>query len=110
MKLAEVDFYQSPWLSPTDLQGRAPRLTIEAATLEEVRNAKGGHDKKIALAFKGARKKLLLNKTNAKALAAAYGNDTDLWIGKGVVLQVARASNGKDTIELVTPGQGERAA
>lgn len=110
MIVSEVDFYQSPWLAPADLQGRAPRLTIEAATLEEVRNQKGGQDKKIAVAFKGARKKLLLNKTNARALAAAYGNNTEGWIGKGVVLQLARASNGKDTIELVIPGQGERAA
>lgn len=101
MKVGSLDYYKSPWLSVVDLQGRPVRLTVAAVTLESVRNANGGRDEKLALGFLKTSKKLLLNKTQVKVLTAARGDDTDRWVGAVVVLQPARAQNGKDTIELL---------
>jgi hypothetical protein len=41
---------------------------------------------KLVLGFLNARKSLALNKTNASALAAAYGDDTDGWYGRWLEL------------------------
>lgn len=92
------------WLYPEDLQGRAITVTIQAASLEEVRNpATQKPEQKLIVAFQKATKRLICNKTQAYAIAAAVGSpETNDWPGKRVTLSAATAPNGKQTI-LVTP-------
>ena len=45
-----------------------------------------GDNKKLILYFEGKDRGLVLNKTNANNIANAYGDDTDDWIGKQIVL------------------------
>ena len=90
--------YQSRWLSAEDLQGKTVKVTIASAGIESVRGRDGGTEMKIAVAFVGAHKVLLCNATQARALAALFGDNTDAWIEKQVVLTPERAPNGKLTI------------
>lgn len=42
--------------------------------------------KKLCLFFQGMDKGIVLNKTNATNIAAAYGDDTDGWMGRELIL------------------------
>ena len=87
MNILEHESVASDWLSGIDLAGRTVSVVIagvEEVTVPEPRTGKAL--RKVAVAFRGARKRLLLNATNAKALAKAFGLETDAWTGKGVLL------------------------
>jgi len=101
MKLSDLDFYSSPWLSVSDLGGRPARVTISEWKIEEVRQRDASKVRKVALSFAGKRKRLILNMTQGKAAEAAWGEALEGWIGKQCILQPGRAENGKDTILLV---------
>ena len=42
--------------------------------------------------FRGERKGLVANKTNCMVLAAAFGPETDAWVGKSVVLGLEKVN------------------
>lgn len=89
--------FDDKWLKSWDLAGRDWTLIIrkvEAGTLEDARRNK--KDRKPIVYFRGARKPLALNKTNAKTIAALYGNDTDAWVGKKVTLYASKTSFGNE--------------
>jgi hypothetical protein len=48
-----------------------------------------GGDTKPVLFFQGKTRGVVLNKTNATNIAVAYGDDTDHWAGKEVILYEA---------------------
>ena len=62
-------------------------VTIESVVIESVYNP-GEHVAKDhpIVYFHNATKGMLLNKTNWNSIAELYGDDTDGWIGKKVVL------------------------
>lgn len=101
MRLSDIDFYSSPWLSASDLSGRPARVTVQEWRLENIRQRDGSQVRKIALSFYSKRKRMILNITQAKAAEAAWGEALEGWIGKACILQPGRADNGKDTIILV---------
>jgi hypothetical protein len=101
MKLSDLDFYQSPWLSLPDLAGRAARVTISEVKVEEVRQRDGSKARKVVLSFSGKRKRLICNVSQARAAGDAWGDDLDRWVGKAAILQPGKAENGKDTILLI---------
>ena len=109
MRVTDLPTYQSPWLTAADLQGRPRRLAITEWTFEDVRSREGAVVRKVALSFHGAKKRLLLNTTQAKALDAGFG-ELEQWIGKQVILQPALTPGGQQTIHVVTlpaPGVGQ---
>ena len=46
----------------------------------------GDDTAKPVLYFKGKKSGLVLNKTNGRTIAAAYGPDSDMWVGKAIIL------------------------
>lgn len=74
--------YPSKYLKTADLQGRAVRVTIERFEIEEV----GDGDRKPCLYFAGKDRGIVLNRTNADTVSAAYGEETDDWIGQALEL------------------------
>jgi arabinogalactan endo-1,4-beta-galactosidase len=76
--------FPSNYLRATDLQGRNIKVTIDRIEMEEI-----GDDRKPILYFVGKEKGVVLNKTNANNIAAAYGDNTDDWQGAEVVLYEA---------------------
>ena len=59
-------------------------LSIRSTRTEMMRN----DQTKILLSLVDVDKDFILNKMNAKIIAAKYGNDYTLWSGKQIVLQV----------------------
>lgn len=88
------------WLYPEDLNGRAVTVVIEAAAIEDLRNPRTNKmEPKLVVSFQKATKRLIVNKTQAYAIATATGSqDTDKWAGCKVTLSAAMAPNGKATI------------
>lgn len=70
---------------------------VKAATISDKR--------KMVIGFEGIDKMLVVNKTNRDILTEAYGNDTDQWLDKSVVLGIVLVMfEGKRTASiLVTP-------
>ena len=104
MNILEHESVASEWLSGIDLNGRTVTVVIagvEEVTVPEPRT--GRAVRKVAVAFRGARKRLLLNATNAKALAKLFGLETDAWTGKGVTLapENVRAFGGEHCVVRV---------
>lgn len=100
MRVTDMPAYQSQWLTAADLQGKARRLTIAELKLETVRQRDGATVEKVAVSFAGAKKRLLLNATQAKVLDTALG-DMEHWPGRMIILQPARTPQGQETIGIV---------
>jgi hypothetical protein len=63
------------------------------------------------LYFQGVPKGMVLNKTNAKVIAAAYTDETDAWQGMPIVLFPAMVAFGAETVEAIrvkVPSAAER--
>ena len=73
--------FPSNYIKAADLQGRNVKVKIDRIEMEEV----GGEPKPI-LYFLDKDKGMVLNKTNASNIAAAFGDDTDEWQGAEVIL------------------------
>ena len=68
-----------------DMLGQSTiELTIAGVTMEAMNSGKGGQQSKPCLRFREREKLMVLNKTNAKTLAAALGPETDNWVGARV--------------------------
>jgi hypothetical protein len=101
MKMSEA--FPSRYLKATDIKGKELNLKISACEEEEV-----GEGTKPVLYFVGKEKGVVLNRTNADILAEAYGDDTDGWKNKPVVLathRVAYKGEMKDGFTFRTPAK-----
>lgn len=107
MKVSQA--FPSNYLKASDLQGRQPQVTISGYKMETI-----GDDQKPVVYFQGKEKGLVLNKTNANNIAAAYGDDMDDWQGKSVVLFSAWVDFQGKSVEAIRvrmpkPGEGNGA-
>jgi len=80
--------YGGDYLKADDLQGQPRTLTISGWSTKEFDDQKT----KIVLTFERTTKTLVLNSTNANAIAEAHGFDTDGWIGKSIELRPERVN------------------
>jgi hypothetical protein len=100
------DAFPSKYLKAADLQKRQVSVVVSHAQYEKI-----GNDDKLVLYFQGKQKGVVLNKTNANAVASAYGDDTDDWAGKPVTLFEAMVEyQGKmsPAIRMMIPNSGAR--
>lgn len=82
----DVDaMFPSRFIKAADLKGKPVTLTIESVELNELESDKGKEMKGV-IAFVGAKKKWVLNRTNAKCLQAMWGRETDGWKGHRVTI------------------------
>ena len=101
MKISEA--FPSKFLSAADLLSREVQLVIREVVLEKVSS---DGDKKPCLYFKDRLKGMIVNKTNASAIAAVYGDEMNHWSGKAIVLyatQVQFQSKMVDAIRVRVP-------
>lgn len=73
--------YPSRFLRAADLDGKPMRVTIESLKREDI-----GGEQKVIMSFRDGTKALIVNKTNARAIAKALGDETGGWIGKSITL------------------------
>lgn len=99
--VSQLQAYTSPWLKASDLQGRAATVTIETATVEEIRQQNGQKEARIVVAFAGKSKRLICNKTQALTLADLAKTEVfENWRGLVVTLEPATTRSGQDTINI----------
>ena len=89
MRISES--YPSKYVRAADLGGQDSIVKIRACVEEELGQ---GAEKvvKPVLYFAGREKGLVLNKTNATAIAEDYGDDTEAWTGRDIVLFVQKVA------------------
>jgi hypothetical protein len=80
------DVFPSKYLKAADLDEDVD-LTIRSVILEDIQT-EGGLEQKPIVYFEEGEKGLLLNKTNWNALVQQYGDESDGWVGKNIVLTV----------------------
>jgi len=73
--------FPSNYLRAADLNGQDVTVTIDKISHEDI-----GDDNKPVVYFRGKKKGLVLNKTNANNIAIACGDDTEDWIGQEITL------------------------
>jgi hypothetical protein len=73
--------FPARYLKHTDLQGRAFTVLVVDVRMEDI-----GGDEKPVLYAAGTDRGLPLNRTNAGAIAQAYGAETEAWRGRPVTL------------------------
>jgi hypothetical protein len=101
------DTFSGALLKAADLKGAQPTVTIADIKMEKL-----GDDTKPVLYFAGKEKGVALNKTNATNISAAYGPETDHWIGKRVILFSAWVDFQGKSVEAIRirPAPAQQAA
>ncbi len=79
MKISEE--FPSKYLKAADLQGREIKVIMSNVEKEKI-----GDDLKPVLYFKGKERGVVLNKTNARTITDAYGDDTEDWYDQEIIL------------------------
>lgn len=93
--------YPSDYMGAHDLDGKEHDVVITKIVQEPLTFTGGVQEDKWIAYFKGAKKKLVLNKTNLKATSTHHGVDHDNWIGKTVTLIPSTTRFGGETVECV---------
>ena len=89
MRISEA--YPSKYLKAADLDGHDRTVSIRACVQEELGQGSEMEVKPV-LYFEGGQKGLVLNKTNAQAIAEDYGDDTESWAGREIVLFIQKVT------------------
>ncbi len=94
--------FPSEFLAAADLRGRDYALTIASVSVDELPLAgTTKKERRPVLRFKETPKKVVLNKTNAKAIAKTLGNHTVEWVGKKVTLYPTMTKFGGADVECI---------
>lgn len=94
MNINEV--FPSNYLKASDLNGKKLKLTIESVDMEEI-----GADRKPVLHFAGKQKGLVLNKSKAAVLSAAFGSETNDWDGMQVAIYPTKVSFNGQMVDAI---------
>lgn len=92
--------FDRDYVGAWDLKGDTT-VAIERVEAKELTAQGGRKSKKPIVYFTGAEKGLACNKTNAKIIAAMYGNDTAAWAGKKITLFATTTSMGGETVDCI---------
>lgn len=89
--------FPSIFLKAADLGETKPRAIIENCEMITLDSG----DEKPILRFENKKQGLVLNKTNAAILSKAFGDETDTWRGKSIVLYVAKVQFKSDMVDAI---------
>jgi hypothetical protein len=90
----------SPYLGEWDIEGKSPlTLTIESVT-EETAKSERGETTVLCVHFRGAKKGMILNSTNATILERQAGTpDREKWVGHKITLRRATCYNRTEGVD-----------
>ena len=82
--------FQGAFLDASDLMasGNITLAISDVVAPNAEKDATGKSIDKAIVSFSGAKKRLILNKTNAKVIAMAHGKKPSAWIGQKITLTV----------------------
>ena len=93
--------FPSEYVAAVDLKGKEATLTIDHAEKVELYTPGHGKNFKGLLFFVGAKKKMVLNKTNARTIARLYGGELNGWKGKKIILYPTTCTCGGETVSCL---------
>lgn len=79
------DAFPSPFLKADDLQGKNVTVTIAGVEMQEIGQGAQKSVKPV-ISFVGKEKGLVCNKTNWNTIIKLWGDETDEWEGKKIIL------------------------
>lgn len=92
----------SGWLYAHHLpKGRDVDVQIAKVTAGEVVGEGGRKARKPVLAFVGKERRLALNRTNGKTVAALYGTDVESWAGKWITLYATTTTMAGEVVDCI---------
>ena len=92
--------FPSNYVKASDLNGKPSLLTIRTCVLEELGQGRD-KEKKPVLYFSKGPKGLVLNVTNARVIAKAYGDDTANWTGKQIEIYPTQVEFRGDLVDAI---------
>ena len=95
MKISSA--FPSKFLKASDLQGKEVRVEIFDVRMEDVSG--DGSEEKLVMYFKDKQKGLVLNITNRNRLVTAFGDETDDWLGKEILIYPEQTQFGGRPVE-----------
>lgn len=93
--------FDRDYLGAWDLQGRDVTVVIDRVKAGELVGQGGRKARKPVVYFRGKEKGFALNKTNAKAIAAMYGNDTSKWSGQSITIYPTQTQFGGEQVDCI---------
>lgn len=90
--------FPSKFVAASDLCGQDVSVVIGGIRVEKVG---ADEEQRPVIYFQGMTKGMVLNRTNAKRIAAIYGADTDKWVGRPIALYPSEAEFGGDTVPCI---------
>lgn len=102
--------FPSLYLSAPDFRGRDAVLTISHVVVEDLQTNRGTEKKPVvffeetrakAKATGAKERRLVLNRTNAKAIASIYGFELDNWKGKRITLYPTQCEAFGETVDCI---------
>lgn len=100
-----LDAFPSKYLKASHLEDREVKAKIERVDLEMIGSGKDATKKPVIYFKKFDREmpadSMVLNVTNAKVISAAFGDDSDGWDDKVIVLYPAMVQFGSDMVEAI---------
>lgn len=89
--------FKGDYIAAVEIGDKKPTLTISGVKLCKLQQEDGREKDKGIVTFKEIERGWVLNRTNAQAIAAMFGNETDGWIGKRVSLHAVPVRVGPKT-------------
>lgn len=89
--------YIGAWDLPDGRDAVVVISKVEAAVLNNGKTK----NKKPIIFMNGKEKGLVCNKTNARAIAAMYGNDVTKWVGKPIALYKTTTQVGNEIVDCI---------
>jgi len=95
-------YFDERFIGSWDFEGKDEAVvTIKEVQIEELKAMDGSTAKKPVLTFTKGKKGMVLNKTNAKAIAEMYGTDAEFWKGKEIILFATTCQAFGKTVDCV---------
>lgn len=95
------DAFPSQYVSAPDLKGQRVPVVIERVAMVEMKEMDGSVIHKPAAKFQGTEKQMIINITNWNMIAELYGEDSDMWIGREIILYPARVPFGNKIVDAI---------
>jgi hypothetical protein len=92
--------FDRDYIGAWDLKGDVT-VTITSVEAKQLTAQGGRTSKKPIIHFDGKEKGFACNKTNAKTIAAMYGNDTAAWSGKRITIYPTQTQMGGETVDCI---------
>ena len=89
------DIFPSKYVKATDLRGKDHSVVIYG--VEEKVKVGRDEDEVTVLYFKGRKKGMILNRTNARTISSIHGPETDNWGDKAITLYSTEVEFGGNT-------------